>query len=372
MARPHSIFPKLQRHKRVLSVGDEVVVKRRATESGARTASLNNLLLLWTLKRLSGDIIFQKLRSFLICAVSSHIACLKASERCLVGLPYFRPFRENDLQSSQLDGSLEAGTWDHSSSHLQASTTCLFTSSAGEKLPLECPIFPLIHAHFRRGSVDAIRLLLRHKDVPHVEYHVDQSIKSQEIACRFEAAGLPATLPYYSDDRREMTGSRTILKYLAVKTRLAGSGEEEAVRIDSILEFCFAALHTLWSSECTCAYPRELSKERARAHYCRDKVLPVLQTLCSLVSLHAATVEEDEPDAWTSSSRQAKLRARECRWIIGEASSLLQHPVACAHIQCREFGSSTLLPFTRLRCFMERVEAYSKGIQIFCDSELRF
>ncbi|OEH78748.1 glutathione s-transferase [Cyclospora cayetanensis] len=167
------------------------------------------------------------------------------------------------------------------------------------------------------GSVDAIRLLLRHKNVPHAEFYADRSFGCEEIRSRFEAAGLPATLPYFSDNHCEMTGSRTILIYLAKQLKLYGTSRADAIHIESIVDYCFAALHTIWGAECKCAYPQELNRERARAHYCRDEVLPMLQTMCRLVS-QAATREEAH-DVFQSGGRQQGMRnKRLAQWIVGE------------------------------------------------------
>ncbi|KAL8271532.1 hypothetical protein Esti_004567 [Eimeria stiedai] len=399
MAPPSSLFPIHYRYRRALSVGDAAATKRRHPDKAARPAALDGLLLHWTLKRLSVDLLLQKLNfrreavsqlSRLCSQIAHKIAGGSVKSRCLpstwagTSRERFSKFPVGRLIETRYTGSL-------------------YRASAGIH-----DVLVYLKCSFSRGSVDAIRLLLHHKRVPHAEFHVDQSFKCQEIASQFEAAGLPATIPYYSDDHCEMTGSRTILKYLAAKTGLAGVSEEDAARVESTLDFCFAALHTIWGADCTCTYPRDLSKERARAHYCRDKILPILQTLCSLVRLHAANRADEGTDAWAPSDPPLNLRAKQCRWIVGEVTnwqnshskilqesifsvfcgghrhlldSLLSHQASAflsgLHslaftLFFREFGDSTTLPFTELRCFMERVEAHSRGIQLFCDSEARF
>lgn len=171
-----------------------------------------------------------------------------------------------------------------------------------------------------RGSVDAIRLVLRYKGIPHAEFFADRSFNCPEISSCFERAGLPATLPYYSDNRCEMTGSRTILMYLAGKLGLSGSSKKEAVHVESLIDFCFAALHILWGADCKCSYPQELNRERARAHYYRNKILPVLHALCPLVRRTIAPAEENERKKWTPNEIKTQAETKRSSWIIGEVT----------------------------------------------------
>ncbi|XP_026193731.1 uncharacterized protein LOC34623179 [Cyclospora cayetanensis] len=312
--------------------------RRRITKAISSSAYLlNGLLLRWTLKHLSCDLMLKRIR-FKRSAVSELSSVCKRvaggfspeeAKRQNRGLgPRVLPLRER-FAKFPVGRIIE-------SRYIRA----LYRAPAGIQkvlVYLKC-----------RGSVDAIRLLLRHKNVPHAEFYADRSFGCEEIRSRFEAAGLPATLPYFSDNHCEMTGSRTILIYLAKQLKLYGTSRADAIHIESIVDYCFAALHTIWGAECKCAYPQELNRERARAHYCRDEVLPMLQTMCRLVS-QAATREEAH-DVFQSGGRQQGMRnKRLAQWIVGERIWGFNDPALFATAGLHGTGRATSV--MTARCF---------------------
>lgn len=101
---------------------------------------------------------------------------------------------------------------------------------------------------------------------------------------------------------------------------LAGTNNEESLRIESIIDFCFSALHTVWGADCTCAYPLELSKERARAHYCRDRILPILQTLRTLFRPRQMQQEEDNMTEERKLAASEVHRKKKYYWVAGKVN----------------------------------------------------
>lgn len=255
-----------------------------------------------------------------------------------------------------------------------------------------------------------IRLILNDQGIPYMEFHVSRSMLSSLLRNEFAAAGLADNLPYYSDGTCEMTGASTILRYIARRTGLMGETAAQSVKIDSVVEYGFAVLQSLWRVGCQCGKKQKLSEDRAKAMYFKDVVLPILRTLESLVpDYDEGKVSRTEclltrpadglplhcipPPVWIFEAVRAPTWLPEYCRRRGMASvfrcghrCVLLHFLHCQvnvsiHARqtgCfdlpphREFGESTLLPFANLRRHSEAVEYHRRNIRVFLDSPYRY
>lgn len=131
--------------------------------------------------------------------------------------------------------------------------------------------------------MDSIRLLLHYKRVPHAEFYVDNTFPGKELSDLFQCSKLPAALPYFCDSECQMTGSRAVLDYLAKTHGLSGNGNREAMKIASVVDFCYSVLQVLWRADCHCGGGFDESTDMARARFLRDRMMPLMQSLALLV-----------------------------------------------------------------------------------------
>nr|CEL65610.1 TPA: glutathione s-transferase, putative [Neospora caninum Liverpool] len=168
-----------------------------------------------------------------------------------------------------------------------------------------------------RGSADAIRLVLNDQSVPYMEFHVGRSIMSDTFKDEFVAARLPDSLPYYSDGACEMTGAGTVLRYVAAKTGLMGRSPAEREKIESIIEYGFSVLQSLWRADCQCGETQRMSQDRAKAKFVKEKLLPILRTLNALVPTNDESATPAAADCqWEEESAFATRRLRPT-WVEG-------------------------------------------------------
>ncbi|PFH34770.1 hypothetical protein BESB_068030 [Besnoitia besnoiti] len=230
-----------------------------------------------------------------------------------------------------------------------------------------------------RGSADAIRLILNDQAIPYMEFHVGRSITSERFRNEFMRAKLPDNLPYYSDGFCEMAGAGTVLRYIAEKTNLMGVSPADKVKIQSIVEYGFSVLHSLWKADCQCGETERLSEDRAKAKFVKNKLFPILRSLNSLVPVYdehsaltpAALVDEDS--ALSLTPRPQK------KWIAGfvrssklHAQNFLSFFFSSLLLISSEFGSSILLPFVNITKHSQAVEYYRPNIRAFSESPHRY
>nr|CEL72949.1 TPA: glutathione S-transferase, putative [Toxoplasma gondii VEG] len=166
-----------------------------------------------------------------------------------------------------------------------------------------------------RGSVDAIRLILNDQSIPYMEFHVGRSITSDTFKDEFVAARLPDSLPYYSDGTCEMTGAGTVLRYVSAKTGLMGRSPEERIKIDSIIEYGFSVLQSLWRAECQCGETQRIGQDRAKAKFVKEKLLPVLRTLDALVPANGLAATSSAADCQQGEQSAFEPRRLQPTWV---------------------------------------------------------
>ena len=127
------------------------------------------------------------------------------------------------------------------------------------------------------------------------------------------------------------------------------------MRIESIVDFCFAALHTIWGADCKCAYPRELNRERARAHYCRDRILPILQTLCPIVRPSTVPREDNGLRGWELSTPQLCTPSKQSRWVVGEVIGRAYCSTDCRTLTFLQFSVADVVVYSTLSSLIRQV-----------------
>ncbi|PHJ25654.1 glutathione s-transferase [Cystoisospora suis] len=206
-----------------------------------------------------------------------------------------------------------------------------------------------------------------------MEFHAGRSMLRGLLRNEFAAAGLPDNLPYYSDGICEMTGASTVLRYIARKTGLMGETAAQGVKIDSVVDYSFAVLQSLWRAGCQCGTKQKLSEDRAKAKYFKEVVLPLMLTLDSLVPDYdygaPLPMEShlERPDDGVPSQCVPPAN-----WIFESFSVADITVYSCTSSIAREFGESSLVPFTNLRRHSEAVEYHRRNIRVFIDSPHRY
>nr|PIM00249.1 putative glutathione S-transferase [Toxoplasma gondii COUG] len=223
-----------------------------------------------------------------------------------------------------------------------------------------------------RGSVDAIRLILNDQSIPYMEFHVGRSITSDTFKDEFVAARLPDSLPYYSDGTCEMTGAGTVLRYVSAKTGLMGRSPEERIKIDSIIEYGFSVLQSLWRAECQCGETQRIGQDRAKAKFVKEKLLPILRTLDALVPANGLAATSSAADCQQGELSAFEPRRLQPTWVQDFFSVADIVIYSCASSVVREFGQSILLPFVNIVRHSEAVEGYRPNIKAFSESPHRY
>lgn len=88
-------------------------------------------------------------------------------------------------------------------------------------------------------------------------------------------------LPYLSDSSSEveLTGSFTILRYLAEKCKLMGSCPGERSRVENWLEFLQSLLHSIWDFENASDGYVGVQKTKKRSQFLLETLHPMLKSI---------------------------------------------------------------------------------------------
>ncbi|KAF7458152.1 putative glutathione S-transferase [Cryptosporidium felis] len=131
-----------------------------------------------------------------------------------------------------------------------------------------------------RGTCDVIRLLLIDQEIPYEEHNISgKDFLQPEFQQVLQESGNFPMLPYLSDSDNEveLTGSFTILRYLAERCRLMGSTLEERSRVENWLEFLLSLLHSVWEFENTSdGYQAGAQKSKKRSQFLLESLHPML------------------------------------------------------------------------------------------------
>ncbi|KAJ1609498.1 hypothetical protein OIY81_2359 [Cryptosporidium canis] len=200
-----------------------------------------------------------------------------------------------------------------------------------------------------RGTCDVIRLLLVDQEIPYEEHNISGKdfLQPEFQQVLLESGNFPM-LPYLSDSNNEveLTGSFTILRYLADKCKLMGSCQEERSRVENWLEFLQSMLHSLWDFENTSDSYTGVQRTKKRSQFLLETLHPMLKCI------------DDKLEQGV--------------WALDSYSVIDIVLYSTISVVIRSWGSDLLKPYIRIISHKNNMEKLRKQIDSFKDDPRRF
>ncbi|KAL3127276.1 hypothetical protein CHM_7g4780 [Cryptosporidium hominis] len=195
-----------------------------------------------------------------------------------------------------------------------------------------------------RGTCDVIRLLLVDQEIP---YEGKDFLQPEFQQVLVESGNFPM-LPYFSDSNNEveLTGSFTILRYLADKCKLMGKSPEERNKIENWLEYLQSLLHSVWDFENMSDNYTGIQQAKKKSQFLLETLHPMLKCID----------EKIEQGVWALESYSV------VDIVLYSAISVI----------IRSWGSDLLKPYIRILTHKKNMEKLRKQIDSFKDDPRRF